>query len=77
MGTDAHSGAARRDGQCQLQGDAPAVQPDGVAVQRGAGQNVLAAGQPCGSDALRVGKNGLGGTGAQHLPLAQHDHLFA
>ena len=77
MGTDAHSGAARRDGQHQPQGGAPAVQPDGVAVQRGAGQNVLAAGQPRGGNALRVGKNGLGGTGAQHLPLVQHDHFFA
>ena len=68
VGADAHGGAARRDGQHQPQGGVPAVQTDGVTVQRGAGQNVLAAGQPRGSDALRVGKNGLGGTGTQHLP---------
>ena len=48
-----------------------------MGIHAGAGQNVLAAGQPCGSDALRVGKNGLGSTGAQHLSLVQHDHLFA
>ena len=77
VGTDAHSGAARRDGQRQPQGGVPAVQPDGVAVQRGAGQNVLAAGQPRGGNALRVGKNGLGAAGAQHLPFVQNDHLFA
>ena len=77
MGADAHSGAARRDGQRQPQGGVPAVQPDGVAVQRGAGQNVLAAGQPRGGDALRVGKHLFCAAGAQHLPLVQHDHLFA
>ena len=77
MGADAHGSAARRDGQRQPQGGAPAVQPDGAAVQRGAGQNVFAAGQPRGSDALRVGKNGLGGTDAQHLSLVQHNHFFA
>ena len=77
MGADAHSGAACRDGQRQPQGGVPAVQPDGVAVQRGAGQNVLAAGQPRGGNALRVGKYLFCATGAQYLPLVQNDHFPA
>ena len=76
MGTDAHSGAARRDGQRQPQSGVPAVQPDGAAVQRVQGKMFLqpvsrAAATLCGS------AKPLLFTGTQHLPLVQHDHFFA
>ena len=77
MGADAHSGAALRHRQRggQLQ-DAPG-QLHGVVIHAGAGQNVLAAGQPGGSGAARVGKHRFGGTGAQHAALVHHHHLRA
>ena len=46
-------------------------------IHAGAGQNIFAAGQPCGGNALRVGKHLFGGAGAQHPPAVHHCHLPA
>ena len=77
MGPHADGVAVRGNRLGQAQIDAPAGQADGVAVHRGAGQNVLAAGEPGGGDALRVGKDLLGGAGPQHLAVVHDDHLPA
>ncbi|SCJ68115.1 Uncharacterised protein [uncultured Clostridium sp.] len=48
-----------------------------MGIHAGAGQNVLAAGQPCGGGALRVCKHLFGAAGAQHLSAIHHDHIPA
>ena len=77
MGADAHGGAGFRNLGGKVKGRIPAGQAHGVGIHAGAGQNVLAAGQPCSGGALRVCKHLFGAAGAQHLPAIHHDHIPA
>ena len=77
MGADAHGGAALRHLSGEVQQTLTACEADAVGVHPGAGQDVLAAGQPGGSDAAGVGKDLFRGAGAEHLPAVHDDHVPA
>ena len=77
MGTDAHSGAVLRHWQGGGQLQTAALQTHCVLVHPGAGQNVFAAGQPCGGGAAGGRKYLFGRTGAQHTAFVQNHHIRA
>ena len=77
MGADAHGGAALRHLSGEVQQTLTACEADAVGVHPGAGQDVLAAGQPGRSGAARVGKDLFRGAGAEHLPAVHDDHVPA